>query len=599
MTGLHRRLTPRAIFVAFLGLCVGFGCPNGDSSPEVRDVPPIVLPPPLVGGPGNVETRPLPKVVSSQWRLSQEAQQPEHPEWLRLLYGQDLRAEIEACGCPGSPTGGFSRRATVLKQARAVLPSLRLVEGPNALSRALTGLELLEDQDRARARLVLELLAEVGTEAFFPGQADLAMLPPGDLARDATALGLPVVVSNMLPSATPLGWRKALLWEVGDKRVMLVGLLGTPRTELENRVSPTTPPGAAVATLREKHAPDVVIGFTSARDRERRRWEAQGDLGVDVLFVPFEREEGLPERWRDNRYELTADPLGRGLRRLDLVFSGASPGVRRQPDAENAPRSLASQEETWLRLSRDRSRLLELVAQGEDPEVKVRGYDGVLRSDPGTSVDGIQGSLAQVALERDLSLTRAGAKRTGHHVVVGAVLVLPADVSEEPGIVERIAAYQETWLEEIQSNLEVTEVEDGRQYGSVDTCVGCHQAEYGRWGRTAHVSAYKTLREHAEHRNPDCLECHATGFGKPGGFAEPGNSGLLNVQCEACHGPMAQHAREAGSGGGSLKPSAGLVINEATCVTCHDPVNSPEFNYETYLPPVAHGMKRPGGGSTQ
>lgn len=580
-------------------LCLVLGCPGGDRVSELPDIPPITLPPPLVSGPTAVETAPLAQVDSSQWRLTLGADLPDHPPWLRLLYGQDLRAEIEACGCPGSPTGGFSRRATLLNQARGALPGLRLVEGPNALTRALTGMELFEPQDRARARLVLELLGEVGTEAIFPGQADLAVLPPVELARAAATVGIPVVVSNMSPSAVPAGWKDALLWEVGDKKVLLVGLLGTPRTDQENKVSPTVPPGAVVVALREKHAPDVVIGFTSAGERERRRWDEQGELGVDVFLVPFQHEEALPERWRDNRYELTADPLGRGLRRLDLVLSGDGPGVMRQPDAENAPRSLASQEETWLRLERNRSALLKLVSQGEDPRVMVRGYDGVLRPDGETNVDDVQRSLAQLVVGRDLSLTRAGAKRTPHHVAVGAVIVLPADVSEQSAIVERIDGYQEKWLEEIQSDVASAEVEDGREYGSMDTCVGCHQAEYGSWGRTAHVSAYRTLREHAEHRNPDCLACHATGFGKPGGFAEPSNSGLLNVQCEACHGPMAQHAREAGSGSATLKPSAGLVVNEATCVTCHDSVNSPDFNYQEYLPRVAHGTRRASGGGEQ
>ena len=48
------------------------------------------------------------------------------------------------------------------------------------------------------------------------------------------------------------------------------------------------------------------------------------------------------------------------------------------------------------------------------------------------------------------------------------------------------------------------------------------------------------------------------------------------VQCEDCHGPMSAHVAD---------PHAnhGKAVTEATCLGCHDPANSPQFNYNTYL----------------
>gem|GEM_PF-721629 len=594
-------MTPPPLLALFAVLVWGVGCPSENADQPSVDVPTVPLPPPLVGAGGSSKPRAV-DADPGQWSLSSDAEAGEHAPWLRLLYGQDLRGEIEACGCPGAPTGGFARRATVLAQARAVLSGLHVVEGPNALSRGLTGLELHKDQDRARARLIIEILGSLGSEALFPGQSDFSILPPAELAASARDHGLPVVVSNLEPSVMPSGWSRSLVWEIEGRRVMVLGLLGNPRTDVQTRTSPVIAPQLAVSQVRaEAGTVDVVVAFTSATERERRRWEQGGALDVDILLVPFEKEDEVPERWREQRYELTADPLGRGLRRLDLVLSGQNPGVRRQPDAEMAPRKLALQEETWLRLARRRAELATVVERGEDPRVMVRGYDDMVRADPETDPHAVQQGLANIAHERNRTLVRAQPNTTARHVAVGGVLVLPADVPRDPAVVSMIDGFQAKWLAAITREVAAAQadgVQDGRLYAGVDVCVGCHPAEYGQWGRTAHTGAYKTLREHAEHRNPDCLTCHSTGFGEPGGFADPSAArGLLNVQCEACHGPMAQHAREGASGGG-LAPSRGVTVTERTCEGCHDPVNSPEFDYAEYLPRVAHGTRGAPGGPT-
>jgi mono/diheme cytochrome c family protein len=53
---------------------------------------------------------------------------------------------------------------------------------------------------------------------------------------------------------------------------------------------------------------------------------------------------------------------------------------------------------------------------------------------------------------------------------------------------------------------------------------------------------------------------------------------LTDVQCEACHGPGAEHTRD-----GSYRARA-----REACVKCHTPNDDPDFNFEKDWPLIAH-----------
>ena len=103
-------------------------------------------------------------------------------------------------------------------------------------------------------------------------------------------------------------------------------------------------------------------------------------------------------------------------------------------------------------------------------------------------------------------------------------------------------------------------------------CRACHLKQYASWKKTKHSMVFEQLQG-AERKDPECVKCHTTGFGKPGGFvSEEKSEALENVGCESCHGPGSLHI-----------PAALNVLNTSVawekkidkvpqnvCVACHN-----------------------------
>src|SRR3990170_324691 len=106
---------------------------------------------------------------------------------------------------------------------------------------------------------------------------------------------------------------------------------------------------------------------------------------------------------------------------------------------------------------------------------------------------------------------------------------------------------------------------------------------------TQHAGAFKTLLDRHRHFQPKCVSCHVVGYGTPHGYRlGMAEQTLANVQCEVCHGPGAEHARQ---------PSAKNIqkqVPEKICLECHNPEHSDHFVYAERLPKVKHDHFEPG-----
>jgi peroxiredoxin/nitrate/TMAO reductase-like tetraheme cytochrome c subunit len=158
-------------------------------------------------------------------------------------------------------------------------------------------------------------------------------------------------------------------------------------------------------------------------------------------------------------------------------------------------------------------------------------------------------------------------------------------------------------LEKIGARREV--LATNAQHAGSDSCRSCHESEYATWAASPHAAAVATLSKAGKSANPDCLACHTTGFGRPGGFPKDGavesHTDLARVGCESCHGPGGEHVKEGVAKIGSIvslgdKCDSCVILQ--ICGSCHDDVNDPGFEFEVLdkIEAQRHGTIEPGTG---
>jgi len=123
---------------------------------------------------------------------------------------------------------------------------------------------------------------------------------------------------------------------------------------------------------------------------------------------------------------------------------------------------------------------------------------------------------------------------------------------------------------------------ESSRYLGVGACQTCHAEAFEVYSKTAHAHAFQTLAAQFVHRDTNCVGCHVTGWKDRGGFDGRQHRGagvdLIDVQCEACHGPGSEHRRD-----GSYARAA-----VESCVRCHTKNDDPDFDFDTDWPKIAH-----------
>lgn len=164
------------------------------------------------------------------------------------------------------------------------------------------------------------------------------------------------------------------------------------------------------------------------------------------------------------------------------------------------------------------------------------------------------------------------------------VLAMPDSVPNAPSMEAWYSAYNEAV--KIEYKQKIAQIKAKKQsvspFVGQAACATCHAEIVARYADSRHAHAFATLEKVDKDFDPECIVCHAMGWGQAGGFVDVGSTGhLQNVQCENCHGPRAEHVKT------GLKVDA-TKPGPQTCMQCHNPAHSPSFDFDTYWPKIRH-----------
>ncbi len=480
------------------------------------------------------------------------AKQPRRRPLEIYLTGSD-DGYLDACGCDDGLLGGLPRRATLLKVLRAGDDETLVLSN----GRVVTGSEPL---DHNKFDVIVMAMVQMGYTALAVTERELA------LGRETlTGLGVQLGDGRAL-LGTNLVDRKQAIAEVADApagTAPLAALLPLPTVSAVTRTVHGEPVVVLSAvSLARADRYQAVDPFVHVVDPVRALQEqlAANSAARSIVLAQMSEEE--------------AKSLALALPDLDLI-------VVQGPDHEDFPHEEAIEVGTTSIVTTGRKGKFLLSFRfggaGELSELRRHPIEDTLEKD-----ESIQGLLNSTYRER---------------------LVL-----EKP--IERYYSQRPT-----ASGARYVGAEEG-------SCASCHPKAWETWAASKHAHAWQTLidqdlppdpkykKSRQKHAvwDPDCVRCHVTGFGEISGYAgverEQPEARLIDVGCEACHGPAGDHAERASQGDPRWpNPPIGKVADgsvEPLCMRCHDPDNSPHFVLKEYWagkikdeqrPSIGHGRE--------
>jgi hypothetical protein len=480
---------------------------------------------------------------------------------------------LEPCGCVKDMLGGADHAAAYVASQTAAAPSSLVVgAGPMLFLNARP--EAAKDTQVAfKADALADAYKALGLRAWAPGANDW-LLGEATLGKLAERSGATPLAANL---QTPLS-RATKLVEISGIKVGLVGL-SIPLVAGKAPAGLTPGDAAAAAQqalgeLAKQGAQLDVLLAAMPRGEALRLIERQPGFEVAVLGKPFDEGEAndppqSPVLVGRTLVVETPNHL-QSLGVVDLYVRGQSFEFADGSGLEATERKL----EIGRRLREIKARL----EQGGSPaDLEALEHD-------------------QSNLEQELAkLPDVKPPAQGSFFRFQSV-----DVTEKLGsdkaVSEHIASYYQRVNEHnkqaFKDLVPAPPAAGEAGYVGIEACSKCHERQRKFWDGTSHAAAYATLSSQHKEFNLDCVSCHVTGYGKPGGTTVTHVDKLTAVQCEVCHGPGSKHAANTKDKTLVKMPTPSLCASE-----CHHPPHvHPGWSVEqawTKIVGPGHGM--PGG----
>lgn len=442
------------------------------------------------------------------------------PESLVLLYTASATGQVRSCNCTKFRYGGYGRELTLLKSLRTELKDSVLIEGGDTCG--WTGF-----QAELKADITAKSLKLLDYDAMVPGEEELGV-------RGARYIGffdpkaVPIVCANLVKDDQLVYPPYVVLKTKGGARVGLIGLVD---------LNVGNPFVAKSFTEKIKEPAQVLPALI-------KELRGKADVIVVVYHAPADKAEQLAK-----------------IPGVDVVIS--------------SHRS-------------DKNKLFPPQGSNEI-EAPVRVENGVAIVDAKTRTNWCLGRL-------DLQLGPDGKVKSAKHRLV----FLDRSFVEDPEMVKIYDDYNAKVKQAVLTNsaklkkdAEAMLIKRGLNpdemrkrlhrspFATSEKCKDCHKSIYDNWSQSKHATAMADLEKVNQDYDPECVSCHVTGALVRNGFANrKEDPELVNVQCEACHGPGLQHATVPLKGYGKT--------GEQTCRSCHTDERTPDFDFDTAWAKLNH-----------
>jgi 2',3'-cyclic-nucleotide 2'-phosphodiesterase (5'-nucleotidase family) len=424
--------------------------------------------------------------------------------------------------------GGLPRRATFIKQHIEQGTPVLIADSGNLFAQKPTPQRAMKST-LAKAELIVRAYDAMGYVAAAAGEMDL-YLGRDELTRLFAESSMSLLSANLLDSDGRPVFAPYKIVEAGNTRVAFIGLTAAsvPVKLLDERLpgcsvaDPVESAGRAVREVRGKA--DLVVILSRLGYMEDMKLVSEVE-GIDVVIGG-----------RDRRWMRVPRQVGQSLV-TSAFFEGRAMG--------------------WLELS------LHGPVNGWIQGTQLDFMQSQLQK-----AEGLSGTPEEVAEEQLAELRKQYNEALSRTTFRGNMVNLMPQTPDDPEMAAMIADYRKELAESAGKADPADTTTESVRYVGAAPCLACHVGRHRFWRDTDHARAIDSLKEKGAHADPDCLQCHTTGF-------DVGSRGVihLGVQCEACHGKGSLHV--------SWPETYPLlaVPPASVCGECHTPEQDDDFQY--------------------